>query len=199
MRLTNIKYYTLLLVAAVFLNGCASQVTSKEKTAVLKLNATDQQLISQLYLSNLLNIKLAEEAETRSTSAEAKQLAEIVLSDNKIVGTKLHEIAGKNATELPMDITPEQLKTWQHIVKEKGLAFDKKFTTVMLGDYAQVISLCKKIQTEAANKDLKRLADTYKDYTSAHKEQAVALEHSLNNRRSRPLDTTVVSDTLTKN
>jgi predicted outer membrane protein len=140
------------IASATFLVGC-NTVNKHDK---VQADEGDVFLISNLYRQVLLSIKVADEALTRSTYVETKTLAEEVKTSQAKIKIDIEALAGRKGFELPFDITANQLKSWQVLVKNKGREFDKVFLQLITQLNTKEHSLLDKIATGAKDIEIKK-------------------------------------------
>jgi predicted outer membrane protein len=175
------------LVAYCFLFvGCLN--TNEPGDAVRKqstLAKTDSVLLSEAYENALLGVKLSEEAITRCTTAECKAFATSVQADHKSILIQLQTVAGKHNAEVPLDIDTAGLRTWQQLVREKGLAFDKEYAACIAIEHESAKTIFKKVERSALDSAFRSLGTSFTKMATQHWNEAIALQETLNNRRSR--------------
>lgn len=179
-----IKYLLIFIFATIFFS-CNNENNKSNKPAAPSLSKSDQQLMNDAYRNLLLSTKMAEEAINRSTAAETKELANSIMKEHHSMMSQLEIIAGKHSAELPMDINASQLNEWQDLVREKGIAFDKKYATIIEKKHQDQFILFTNIKQQAANQDLQSVSDSFLNLVESHKRQGMDLMDILNNRRSR--------------
>ena len=130
LKMLHIKRAIVILPALfILLLISCNEAVQKNK---LRPDENDIFLICNLYQQSLFSIKLADEALTRSTYIETKDIAKKIKSSCATIKTNLETIAGKKSFELPLDMSGAQLKTWKSLVANKGLEFDKAFLKILL-------------------------------------------------------------------
>ena len=186
-----------LIISILFFAAC-NNISNSEKTKVTtpSISNSDQELMNNAYQNLLLSTKMAEEALNRSTTPNAKDLAKSILNEHQQMMSKIEVVAGRHSVILPMDITPEQVKEWQFVVREKGIAFDKLYAQTVQDNHSiniRVFTLLRK----ANNQDLQALASNFISTSNQHIQQGTDLLQLLNSRKSR--DTIAVIDDTIEN
>jgi len=155
-------------------------------------------LISSLYQESLLSLRLAEEALTRSTYIETKNLANNVKSSHATIKIDLESFAGRKGIDLPLDITANQLNLWRELVRNKGVDFDKIFFEILINLNASEHQTIEKITTSAKDPDLIKTGRDLLSVIASKKEMAHQVQQ-LNNLRTKDSLTGPGSfDTLSK-
>jgi predicted outer membrane protein len=174
-----------ILLFSLLLNACNALENETAKNAPPPIAPADGKMITTSYQDLMLTVKLAGEAVNRSTAQDTKELAQIILQEHKQMMNDLEVVAGKHQLELPLDISAEQTKHWQMLVRERGIAFDKAYAEVVQKNHERQIDAFAEIKRTAANADLKSVAEKFLAVADRHMQHAVTLKSALDNRRSR--------------
>jgi predicted outer membrane protein len=157
----NRKFTCILLLLCLASAFCAPP---EKKDVAEIIDQHDIDLVSTLYQSNLYAIKVSEEALTRSTYKETKELAKNLIAESEKLKSVFDVLMGRKAVDMPLDISESQLNSWQSIVKIKGWDFDKTYLEKSIGLKAREIAVLTKISTDAKNEEIKNIAlDLLKD------------------------------------
>jgi len=162
---------------------------------------TDEQdvfLISNLYQESLLSLRLAEEALTRSTYIETKNLANNVKSSQATIKIDIESFAGRKGIDLPLDITAKQLNGWRELVRNKGVDFDKKFLQILTNSNTSEHQTIEKITTSAKDPDLRKTGKELFSVIISKKEMANQVKQLNNLRTKDSLAYPVSFDSLSK-
>ena len=155
-------------------------------------------LISSLYQESLLSLRLAEEALTRSTYIETKNLANNVKSSHATIKIDLESFAGRKGIDLPLDITANQLNLWRELVRNKGVDFDKKFLQILTNSNTSEHQTIEKITTSAKDPDLRKTGKELFSVIISKKEMANQVKQLNNLRTKDSLAYPVSFDSLSK-
>ncbi len=189
------KTFLLFILFFPVLMACNNQVAEGKKNAAPTLALADQQILGKCYQYLSLTLKMAEEAVNRSTTPDAKQLAQTIVQEHKQMMDELEVIAGRHQVELPLDISPAQTKQWQLLVHQKGISFDKFYTNeVQRNQEGKVFT---EMSESAVDRNLRSAAKKFSAMADQHVRQAVAVQETLANRRSR--DTISFTTQITQN
>ena len=148
-----LKVIKLYITALITLLVSCNSVSEQEK---VEPDKGDLFLISNLYRQALLSLKACDEALTRSTYVETKNLAYDIKTSHAKVKIDIEALAGRKDFELPLDITATQLKSWQELVKKKGLEFDRVFLQLITHINNTEHALIDKIVAEAKDVEFKK-------------------------------------------
>ena len=194
----SIVYFILPSVFLFSVVACSETSAEKANANVIPLADTDVELLVQSHQEILLLKMMNQEATTRSAVAETRLLAEEALSEHDGMLKDLEEVAAKHAADLPMDITPAQLKEWQRLVRAKGLLFDKEYAVTTQAKHDEVLALFGVMKKKVVDEELRQLAVVFHQLASAHKQQVNALEISLASRKSRDSSQVTEADSVTE-
>jgi predicted outer membrane protein len=194
-KLFTQKLRVILLVLLGFVSSCQDQRKDEKKPTTVTTTSTDRSLFNQACLNNLFAIKLAEEAITRSSLRETKQVAETILREHATVNNNLAAFAGKRGLNQPLDMETGQLRDWQLVIREKGLSFDKKFLETIVDYNSKTDKLLKSISKSAVDAELKDIATSSLKAASLHQELAAEARLAIDERRTRDTLITTISNT----
>ncbi|MDB5191284.1 MAG: outer membrane protein [Segetibacter sp.] len=187
--------FTLLIGSLTIFFSC-SEVADKsvEATVAIAVTPLDKELFTETFLNNLFAIRLSEEAITRSSLLETRQVAETILKDHATINNELVTFGGKRKIDQPLDITSAHLKMWQVLIREKGVNFDRKFLDMMTDVHEKTVKLFKTISNQASDEELKKIAATSIGTAGQHINLAAEAKVAIDARRSRDTLITNVAD-----
>jgi putative membrane protein len=145
---------------------------------------TDAQIASLVVTANQVDIDAGELARSRSTDAEVKAFAQLMITDHASVNTSATDLVTK------LKVTPQNNPTSQslkaagdrniaHLKTLKGAAFDKAYVDHEVAYHQQVIeALDKTLIPGATNDELKALLIKVRPAFVAHLEHAKRLQSS---------------------
>jgi putative membrane protein len=154
-------------------------------TSVYAQGVNDAQIASIVVTANQVDIDAGKIAEARSTNADVKKFAKLMIDD--------HTGVNKSATELvtKLKVTPEDNPTSESLKSEgeknvaqlknlKGMAFDKAYIDHEVTYHQQVIdAMDKTLIPDAKNPELKALLVKVRPAFVAHLQRAKDLQSSL--------------------
>lgn len=108
--------------------------------------------------AGMTEIEAAKLAETKSTNAEVKAFAAMMIKDHSAAAEKLNAIAAARNITLPTAVADEQRKHLDDLAKKNGKDFDKDYADMMESDHTKVVDEFKDAAANAKDADLKSFA-----------------------------------------
>jgi putative membrane protein len=144
----------------------------------------DAQIASIVVAANQVDIDAGKLAKSRSTDAEVKAFAELMITDHTSVNKSATDLAAKLKVTPQDNPTSQSLKSGgdknlAHLKTLKGAAFDKAYVDQEVAYHQQVIdALDKTLIPGATNHELKALLIKVRPAFVAHLEHAKRLQSS---------------------
>jgi putative membrane protein len=151
-----------LLLALIFV-GCDSTGKHDTKEFAEKENeqnfeaASDQKLadfVTQAIESNNAEIKLAELANTKSTSKKIQDFAQQMVSQHARTLAALQTVARKNNITIPVEESERTKKTLNALAEKEGEDFDKKWCDEMIDRHKKMIRASNKMVDRTSDPEL---------------------------------------------
>lgn len=118
----------------------SASITAAAQTASEK----DTKFVRTATEDGLLEIKLAELAQSHAASEEVKTHAKHMLEDHTKINEDLKNLASKKNISTPASINEMQQKIYDKMAKLNGKSFDKKYAKCMIRSHKRAICLYKK-------------------------------------------------------
>ncbi|MES2762259.1 MAG: DUF4142 domain-containing protein [Bacteroidota bacterium] len=131
----------------------------------------DKKFVECVAHANLMEVKLAELAQTNASRAEVKSLG-TKLTDESTSGKTLEGIASKSSIPHPTTLTEKQQKMYNKMAQLKGESFDKHYTKCMVKSHKKLLCKFKKQAKKGDNAELKGYASSSVSTIENHKAQA---------------------------
>ena len=106
----------------------------------------------------MMEVKLAELALNKASSAEIKTHAQHMVDDHSKANQELKALAVKKNIILPTSISEKQQKRYDKLAKLDGKEFDKKFSKQMKCDHKKAVCVFKKQAKKGDDEELKSWA-----------------------------------------
>ena len=148
-------------------------------------SVNDAQIASIVVTANQVDIDAGKLAESRTTNAEVKAFARLMVTDHTAVNKSATELAAKLKVTPQDNPTSESLKSGgdknlAHLRTLTGTSFDKAYVDQEVAYHQQVIdALDKTLIPGAANAELKALLIKVRPAFVAHLEHAKRLQSSM--------------------
>ncbi|MES2514872.1 MAG: DUF4142 domain-containing protein [Bacteroidota bacterium] len=129
----------------------------------------DKKFVACVAQSDMMEVKLAELAQTNASHAEVKGLGKKLTDENK---TSLKSVAEKNSIPVPAGLSKKQQKMYNKMAMLKGEKFDKHYTKCMVKSHKKLLCKFKKEAKKGGNTELKEWAKNSIPTIENHKEQS---------------------------
>lgn len=126
----------------------------------------DKKFVECVAQSDMMEVKLAELAQTNASHAEVKALGKKLTDENK---TSLKTVAEKNSIAFPGGLTAKQQKMYNKMAELKGEKFDKHYTKCMVKSHKKLLCKFKKQAKKGENAELKEWAKNSMPTIENHK------------------------------
>jgi putative membrane protein len=115
----------------------------------------DKKFVECVAQADMMEVKLAELAQTNASNAEVKGLGKKLTDENK---TSLKSVAEKNSIAFPGTLTEKQQKMYAKMAQLNGEKFDKHYTKCMVKSHKKLLCKFKKQARKGENAELKEWA-----------------------------------------
>jgi putative membrane protein len=153
--------------------------TSNTRADDSKLTSKDKSFITDASEAGATEIQESELANKKSSNAEVKSLADMMIKDHTKAGAELEKIAtskGGNPSKSPGVAQKADIL----LLKSKsGSSFDKAFAEDMVSDHKKAVELFTKASTDLDDADLKAFAEKTLPTLKHHLEAAEKLAESV--------------------
>src|SRR3954462_10930477 len=159
----TIAIFSLLLIIA---GGCAAKKedskdeAEEQNDAALKKSDTkeDAEWAVEVADGGMLEVKVAELAQTNSKSADVKSFAAMMIKDHTAANSELKTLATQKGITLPMDLSNKSRDTYDDLSKKTGNDFDDAYTDLMVKVHEKTVDAFKKEAEKGNDPDLKSWA-----------------------------------------
>jgi len=111
-----------------------------DSTLTTKASEKDAQLVVDVVASNYAEVGLAKTAQQKSSNAEIKEIADMLVTDHTALIGRLKDYAGRNNITTPTEITPDAQKDANDLADAKPDDFNKKWCNELLDKHESTIS-----------------------------------------------------------
>jgi len=188
----KIKTLSLLFVACLFaVASCGTKNSQDDSKEVAeeqneeKFDDTnledDTDFAVQAADGGMLEVKAAELALSKGTSAKVKEFAQTIVADHSKANEELKTLAQQKNITLPDSLSEKNQKKYEDLAEESGADFDKAYCEFMVKDHKDDIDKFKKAADEAKDADLKSWAAGKVPVLEHHLSLAQQMEESVKN------------------
>jgi len=162
---TNLTLATF-AVLLMLLGACAAKKedskdeAEEQNDAALKKSDTkeDAEWAVEVADGGMLEVKVAELAQTNSKSADVKSFAAMMIKDHTAANSELKTLATQKGITLPMDLSNSSRDTYDDLSKKTGNDFDDAYTDLMVKDHKKTVDAFKKEADKGNDPDIKSWA-----------------------------------------
>ncbi len=129
--------------------------------------------------AGMAEVELGKLALTKSTNADVKAYAQMMVDDHTKANDKLMSIAGTKAITLPAAMGDDHKKHMEDLAKKTGKDFDKSYMDMMADDHGKVVDMFRKESENAQDAELKAFASETLPVLIKHEEQAKTLKDKM--------------------
>ena len=144
-----------------------------EKNAVL--STADEKFVKEAGAGGMAEVKIAQLAVTKASSAEVKTFAQGIVDDHTKGNTDLKKLAVGKGVELSTVIDPDSAATYQTLEKATGADFDKQFTAQVVSSHTKCLSNYESAVKDSTDNEVKAFAGSMVPNIKAHLEKAKEL------------------------
>jgi putative membrane protein len=175
------KFSFLSLLAACLLlgtAGCGSKpdaVQEAQQTNEAKIDSTalgnsgqdaaikddkeyDSKFMTKAASGGILEVALGKEVAQRATTPEAKQAAQMMVTDHTKANDALKALAARKNITLPASLGDDQKKVFDDVLAKKGADLDKEYVKEMVKDHQEDIKEFTDASAKAGDPEIKALA-----------------------------------------
>lgn len=179
---------------AILISGCddkktdgtaaipSSEVTGSDASsaAAAALSGDDKAFITDATQGGLLEIALANVAQTNGSTPDAKAFAVTMVSDHAKINDQLSVLAGKKGMTVPAQLDSSKKSKVDDFSKLSGAALDKKYARDMVEDHEDDVKDFQKASTSLSDPDLKAFAASTLPTLQHHLDMAKAMDAKVN-------------------
>ncbi len=139
----------------------------------------DSEFLVSAAETNLMEIELGKLAQSKSTNAEVKKFANMMIKDHTKAWDELKAFATTNNISLPEAITEKGKEHYEDLNKKSGKDFDKAYADMMANKHDDAISKMEKAAEDANSADVRTWAANMLPTLNGHLQQAKMLQEKV--------------------
>lgn len=106
----------------------------------------------------MLEVQLGQLAQTNGSSAQVKQLGQMMIDDHSKANEELKATAAQKNITLPATLSEKNQQKYDELSKKTGADFDKAYASAMVDDHEKDVDEFKKEASDGKDADLKNWA-----------------------------------------
>ena len=124
-------------------------------------------------------VELSKLAQTKATSQDVKELANMMVTDHTKANEQLQSIAQKNQIQLATQLPERSEKRLEHFRSLSGTAFDRAYTEALIGEHKKAIATFEHESEKGKDQDAKTFAQNTLPTLRQHLQHAETVMKSL--------------------
>jgi putative membrane protein len=186
----KIMIYVLLATGAIQLSSCMCSKTDSKRMAMeenknkFAKNMTDDTRFAVCAADGgMLEVKLAELAQTNAADAAVKGFAKTMMSDHSKGNAELKNLAAEKKISLPEKLSDKSQKMYDWLAKKQGADFDKVYMKCMVHDHKMDVKEFEKEAKKAKDADLQKWAAAEVPVLKSHLDAAESICKQLKDKK----------------
>ena len=132
----------------------------------------------------MMEVELSKLALTKSESPEVKKLAQMIVTDHTTANNELKKLAGTKNISVPLTVSTDKQDKLNDFMKKSGNEFDKDYTSYMVSDHKEDISLFKKQAEKGKDPEVRAWAAGKLSTLEHHLQMAQTTEDLVKNKKN---------------
>lgn len=179
LTMKKLMIYLILPAYAISFSSCIASKTDSKRVAMEqnkdkfpKNMCADTKFAVCAADGGMLEVKLAELAQTKSSSADVKKFASTMITDHAKGNEELKAIASQKKIALPEKLSDKSQGMYDWFVKKDAKDFDKAYMKCMVRDHKMDVCEFEKEAKKGKDMDLQKYASGKVPVLKAHLEMA---------------------------
>lgn len=144
------------------------------------LNAGDRDFISDQIEGDMAEIRIAQLAQQKATSAEIKQIAKTIETDHTATLNQMKDLASRKGLTVPTEEDNDGKDMWNNLNEKTGANFDREWTEKVMDKHDKAIKKFQdKTEDNNADADLKAWAAEVLPKLRMHHSQLMAFQNKM--------------------
>ena len=132
----------------------------------------------------MMEVELSKLALTKSQSPEVKKFAQMIVTDHTTANEELKKLAGTKNISVPAAISTDKQEKLNDFMKKTGNDFDKEYTSYMVSNHKDDISLFKKQAEKGKDAEVKAWAAGKLSTLEQHLQMAQTTDDLVKNKKN---------------
>jgi putative membrane protein len=140
------------------LNMAKDTTTNVAATGGIAVDDADAKFTTQAAVGGMAEVELGKMALEKSSNAQVKEFATMMVKDHGIANAELMVIAKQKNITLPSTVDDEHKKKMDDLSKKTGADFDKAYVNAMVDGHKSTLKLMEDESRDGKDADLKAFA-----------------------------------------
>ncbi|RBQ07619.1 DUF4142 domain-containing protein [Pedobacter miscanthi] len=140
------------------LNMAKDTTSNAAATGGIAVDDADAKFTTQAAVGGMAEVELGKMALEKSSNAQVKEFATMMVKDHGMANTELMAIAKQKNITLPSTVDDEHKKKMEDLSKKTGADFDKAYVSAMVDGHKSTLKLMEDESKDGKDADLKSFA-----------------------------------------
>jgi putative membrane protein len=159
--------------------GAAGAITDSAHDTTARMTGKDALFVRKAAIGGIAEVKSAELAKDKASSAEVKSFAEQMIKDHEKANRELEDLAERNKISVPTALDHEHQKRIDELAKLSGNAFDRAYVKQQKEGHHRMLKLMDDEAANGTDADLKDFAAKTKGVVTEHLQRVEDLSHDV--------------------
>lgn len=150
------------------LNMAKDTTTNSAATGGIAVDEADAKFTTQAAVGGMAEVELGKMALDKSSNAQVKEFATMMVKDHGMANTELMAIAKQKNITLPTTVDDEHKKKMEDLSKKTGSDFDKAYVDAMVDGHKSTLKLMEDESKDGKDADLKAFATKTAPIVQSH-------------------------------
>ena len=150
------------------LNMAKDTTTNAMATGGIAVDEADSKFTTQAAVGGMAEVELGKMALEKSSNAQVKEFATMMVKDHGMANTELMAIAQQKNITLPSTVDDEHKKKMDDLSKKTGADFDKAYVEAMVDGHKSTLKLMEDESKDGKDADLKAFATKTAPVVQSH-------------------------------
>ncbi len=158
----------------------ANRDARKDTTAVAPApDANTSAFLVDAANGGMSEVQLSRIAVEKSTNAAVKDFANLMINDHTSANDQVMALAAKKNVTLPSDVSEDNRKAADELMKKTGKNFDKEYVDLMVKDHEKAVTLFEKASTNVNDAEIVAFANNILPKLKSHLESIKTIKKTI--------------------
>ncbi|ALD22020.1 DUF4142 domain-containing protein [Hymenobacter sp. DG25A] len=143
----------------------------------------DSEFMTKAASGGMMEVELGKAVAAKATTPEAKQFANMMVTDHTKANTELKALAAKKNITLPAAMGEDQQDVYKDVTEKTGINMDKEYLREMVQDHEKDVKEFIEASEKAMDPDIKAFAKKTTPVLQHHLEQAQKMLAAVKERK----------------
>ncbi|MFD0940751.1 DUF4142 domain-containing protein [Pedobacter boryungensis] len=161
------------------LNQAMDTTMNADTTGAMATTEDDREFAGKAAVGGMAEVEFGKIALSKSTNAEVKAFADMMVNDHGKANAELKTIATSKNMALPTSLDEEHTKKMNDLNKLTGRDFDKEYVNAMVDGHKKTLDLMEKEAKDGKDAELRAFASKTAPIVKAHLDKIQKISDSM--------------------